>query len=72
MAKKKNHKNFLSKFPPKLEVGKSKVTELKSALPSQQRFIKVFSKESDATTEASFRMSWNIARFKTHTLAVTL
>ena len=26
--------------------------------------MKVFSKESDATTEASFLMSWNIARFK--------
>ena len=56
-----NHKNFSSKFPPKSEVRKSKLTELKAALASQQRFMKVFSKESDATIEVSF-MSWNVAR----------
>ena len=49
-----NHKNFSSKFPPKSELKKSKLTELKSALASQQLFIKVFSKESDGTTEASY------------------
>ena len=59
-----NHKNFSSKFPPKSEVRKSKLTELKSALASQQRFMKVFNKESDATTEASFLMSWSIAHSK--------
>ena len=42
-----HHKNFLSKFLPKLEVRKSKLTELKSALASQQQFMTVFSKESD-------------------------
>ena len=41
-----NHKNF-----------SSKLTELKSALASQQRFMKVSSEEYDATTEASFLMS---------------
>ena len=56
-----NHKNFSSKFPPKSEVRKSKLTALKSALASQQRFMKVFSKESNATTEASFLTSWNTA-----------
>ena len=40
------------------------LTELKSALAGQQRFMKVFRKESDATTEASFLMSWNIVRSK--------
>ena len=59
-----NHKNFSSKFPPKSELRKSKSTELKSALESQQRFMKVFNKQFDATTEASFLMSWNIARSK--------
>ena len=59
-----NYKNFSSKFSPKSKVRKRKLTELKSALASQQRFKKVFSKESDATTEASFLMSWNIARSK--------
>ena len=59
-----NHKNFSRKFPPKSEVRKSKLTELKSALASQQRFMKVFSEECDATTEASFLMSWNTARSK--------
>ena len=59
-----NHKNFSSKFPPKPDVRKRKLTELKSALPSQQRFMKIFSKESDATTVASFLMSLNIARSK--------
>ena len=52
-----DHKNFSSKFPPKSEVRKRKLTKLKSALASQQQFTKVFSKESDATTEASFLMS---------------
>ena len=61
---KTNHKNFSTKFPPKSEVRKSKLTELKSALASQQRLIKVFGKESDATTEASFLMSGSIARSK--------
>ena len=31
---------------------------------SQQQLMKIFSKESDATTKASFLMSWNIAHFK--------
>ena len=59
-----NHKNFSSKFPPKSEARKTKLTELKFVQASQQRFMKVFSKESDARTEASFLMSWNIARSK--------
>ena len=59
-----NHTNFTSKLPPKSEVRKSKSTELKSAIATQQRFMSVFSKEFDATTEASFLKSWNIARFK--------
>ena len=49
-----NHKNFSSKFSPKSELRKSKLAELKSALASQQWFIKVFSKESDGMTEASY------------------
>ena len=57
---KTNHKNFSSKFPPKSKVRKSKLTELKSALASQHRFLKVFSKESDVTIEVSFHMSWSI------------
>ena len=61
---KANRKIFSSKFPPKSEVRKSKLIELTSALASQQRFMKVFSKGSDATTEASFFMSWSIARSK--------
>ncbi|CAK8686285.1 unnamed protein product [Clavelina lepadiformis] len=52
-----NHENFSSNYPPKSDIRKSKLTELKSALKSQQRFIKVFSMESDAMTEASFVMS---------------
>ena len=59
-----NHKNFSSKFPPKSELRKSKLTELKCALPRQQWFMKVFSKESDATTKAFFLVSWNITRSK--------
>ena len=43
---------------------KNKLAELKCALTNQQKFIKVFNKESDAATEASFVMSWNIARSK--------
>ena len=59
-----NHKNFSSNYPPKSDIRKRKLTELKSALESQQRSIKVFSMESDVMTEASFVMSWNIARAK--------
>ena len=59
-----NHKNFSNNFPPKSEVRKNKLPELKSVLTNQQKFIKVFNKESDIATEASFAMSWNIARSK--------
>ena len=59
-----NHKNFSSNYPPKSDIRKRKLTKLKSALESQQRFIKVFSMEFDVMTEASFVMSWNIARAK--------
>ena len=59
-----NHKNFSSKFPPKSELRKSKLTEIKCALPRQQWFMKVFSKESAATTKASFLVSRNIAGSK--------
>ena len=59
-----NHKNFSNNFPPKSEVRKNKLAELKSALTSQQKFIKALSKKSYAGTEVSFVMSWNIARSK--------
>ena len=56
-----NHKNFLYNFPPKSEVRKNKLAELKFSLTNQQKFIKVFNKESDIATEPSFVISWNIA-----------
>jgi hypothetical protein len=37
---------------------------LKSSLNSQQTLLTTFSKEADTTTEASFVISWNIARAK--------
>ena len=43
---------------------KRKLSELKSTLSGQQTFMKGFGKECDAVTEASFVMSWNIARAK--------
>ena len=59
-----NHKNFSNNFSPNSEVRKNKLAELKSALTSQQKFIKIFSKESYVATEASFVISWNIAHSK--------
>ena len=69
---KTNHKNVSSKFPPKSEVRKCKLTEFKSALASQQRFMKVFSKESDATTEAFFLCLGALLLLNTHVLTVNL
>ena len=65
-----DHKNFSNNFASKSEVRKNKLADLKSALTSQQKFIKIFSKESYAATEASFIMSWNIVRLNIHTLTV--
>ena len=58
------HKNFSRNYPTKSDIRKRKLTELKSALKRQQSLINVFSKESDVMTEASFVISWNIARAK--------
>ena len=58
------HKKFHTNYPPKSELRKNKLNELKSSLNAQQNLLKTFSKEADTTTEASFIISWNIARFK--------
>ena len=56
------HSNFSNNYPLKSALRRSKLTELKSLLNSQQTLIKTFNKEGNTTTEASFIISWNIAR----------
>ena len=58
------HSNFSNNYPLKSALRRSKLTELKSLLNSQQTLIKTFNNEDDTTTEASFIISWNIARAK--------
>ena len=58
------HSNFSNNYPLKSALRRSKLTELKSLLNSQQTLIKTFNNEGDTTTEASFIISWNIARAK--------
>ena len=58
------HSNFFNNYPLKSALRRSKLTELKSLLNSQQTRIKTFNNEGDTTTEASFIISWNIARAK--------
>ena len=58
------HNNFSNNYTLKSALRRSKLTELKSLLNSQQTLIKTFNNEGDTTTEASFIISWNIARAK--------
>ena len=58
------HSNFSNNYPLKSALRRSKLTEFKSLLNSEQTLIKTFNNEGDTTTEASFIISWNIARAK--------
>lgn len=59
-----NHKNFSYDYPPKSELRRKELTVFKSSLNSQRTLLTAFSKEADTATEASFVLSWNIARAK--------
>ena len=57
------HKNYDTNFPPKSELRKRKVKELKCQLSGQSFFSELTSK-AKATTEASFRVSHLIVKNK--------
>ena len=68
-----NRKNLSRDYPPKSQLRKIKLAELKSSLRNQQTFITAFNKEAlnktafnkeDVVTEASFLVAWNIASAK--------
>ena len=57
------HKNYDTNFPPKSELRKRKVKELKCQLSGQSFFSQLTSK-AKATTEASFQVSHLIVKNK--------
>ncbi|KAF7650099.1 hypothetical protein LDENG_00131240 [Lucifuga dentata] len=58
------HKNYDTDFPPKSELRKRKVRELKSQLIGQQSFFTQPNSKAKAATEASFRVSHSIIKHK--------
>ena len=58
------HRNYDTDFPPKSELGRRKVKELKSQLSGQQSFFSQLSSKAKAATEASFRVSHSIIKHK--------
>ena len=60
----KSHKEFALQYPPKSELRKSKLAELKSGMCQQQILFSAFSKENVTLTEASYAIAWNISRAK--------
>jgi len=58
------HKNYDIDFPPKSELRRRKVKELKSQLSGQQSFFSHLTTKAKAATEASFRLSHLIVKHK--------
>ena len=58
------HKNLDADFPPKSELRKRKLKELKSQLSGQQSFFSHLTSKAKAATEASFRVSHLIIKNK--------
>lgn len=58
------HKNYDTDFPPKSELRRRKVKELKSQLSGQQSFFSQQTSKAKAATEASFRVSHLIVKNK--------
>lgn len=58
------HKNYDTKFPPKSELRRRKVKELKSQLFGQQSCFSQLTSKERAATEASFRVSHLIVKNK--------
>lgn len=59
-----NHKNFSRDFPPNSELRKNKLSSLKARLQGQQTVMASFNKQAELAAEASFAISWNVARAK--------
>ena len=58
------HKNYDTEFPPKSELRRKKLKELKSQLSGQQSFFTQVTSKAKAVTEASFRVSHFIVKKK--------
>ena len=58
------HRNYDTDFPPKSELRKRKVKELKSRLSREQSFFSQLSSKAKAAIEASFRVSHSIIKHK--------
>uniref|UniRef100_A0A096MF30 HAT C-terminal dimerisation domain-containing protein n=1 Tax=Poecilia formosa TaxID=48698 RepID=A0A096MF30_POEFO len=58
------HKNYDIDFPPKSELRRRKVKELKSQLSGQESFFSHLTTKAKAATEASFRVSHLIVKHK--------
>ena len=58
------HRNYDTDFPPKSELRKRKVKELKSQLSREQSFFSQLSSKAKAATEASFRVSHSMIKHK--------
>ena len=58
------HKNCDTEFPPKSELRRKKLKELKSQLSGQQSFFTEVTSKAKAVTEASFRVSHFIVKKK--------
>ena len=56
------HKNYDTEFPPKSELRRKKLKELKSQLSAQQSFFTQATSKAKAVTEASFRVSHFIVK----------
>ena len=58
------HKNYDTEFPPKSELRRKKLKELKSQLSGQQSFFTQVTSKAKAVTESSFRVSHFIVKKK--------
>lgn len=58
------HKNYDTYYPPKSDLRKTKLKELKSKLPGQQSFLSQVTSEAKATTEAPLRVSHTVIKHK--------
>lgn len=59
-----NHQKFKDSYPPKSTIRARKVNELKSGLKVQQSFFTKPAKQNKAASEASFRVSYLLAKHK--------
>lgn len=59
-----NHSQFCKQYPPDTKLRTEKLKSLKSGLKKQQTILTSFNNQANTAVEASFAISWNIARAK--------